>query len=403
MTDPYAGMVIDAHHAGQRGAGGYPATLAKALNRHFTADALAIISQWPGYRPTPLLALSAMAVDAGVGSVLYKHEAGRFGLGSFKALGGGYAVFRLLAQRIEEETGHVPQVADLLAGRYRDITQKVTVTCATDGNHGRSVAWGASLFGCNSVIFVHGTVTRQRAEEIARLGARIVRDPGNYDDAVRAANAAGEANGWLVVSDTSYEGYMTVPLDVMRGYGVLLHETLEQLGSTRPTHVFLQGGVGGFAAAIISGLWEHYGANCPRIIIVEPENAACLLLSARNGRPSVVSGLHDTIMAGLACGEPSLVAWPYVEGAVSDYLAIPDEAVRVAIRQLAQGSGQPPVIAGESGAAGLAGLLVAAADGTMRQALGLDGQSCVLLVGTEGATDVQMWESITGRKLEQPA
>jgi diaminopropionate ammonia-lyase len=218
------------------------------------------IASWPGFAPTPLCTLSGLARAAGVGGLFYKDEASRFGLGSFKALGGAYAVFRLLRQQI----GSAVSAADLSSGRYADRLAGITVTCATDGNHGRSVAWGARTFGCACKIYVHQTVSQGRCDAIAAYGAKIRRVAGTYDDAVRQAASDAAAQGWYVVSDTSYEGYTDIPRNVMQGYAVMVDEALRQLpDGVLPSHVFVQGGVGGLAASVCAHLWEILGPRRP--------------------------------------------------------------------------------------------------------------------------------------------
>jgi diaminopropionate ammonia-lyase len=357
------------------------------------------IRTWPGYDKTPLVPLGGLAGRLGVGKVYYKHEAGRFGIGSFKALGGAYAVLRLLQHRILEQVGVAASAADIAAGRYADLCADVTVTCATDGNHGRSVAWGARTFGCACVIYVHATVSQGRAAAIAAFGAEVRRVPGNYDDAVRQAAEDAAANGWQVVSDTSYEGYVDVPRDVMQGYGVMVAEALDQLpAGVRPTHAFVQGGVGGLAAAVCATLWERLGADAPLFVVVEPDQAACLLDSAIAGGPTVVHGALDTVMAGLACGEVSLLAWDILKDGADAFMEVDDQAAIEAMRYLAAGdAGQPPLVAGESAVAGLAGLAAACADPEARARLGLGPDSVVLLFGTEGATDPEVYRALVGR------
>jgi diaminopropionate ammonia-lyase len=275
---------------------------------------------------------------------------------------------------------------DLSEGRYEAATRGITVTCATDGNHGRSVAWGARTFGCACVIFVHATVSQGRVDAIARYGAEVRRVPGTYDDAVRVAAREAEQQGWFVVSDTSWEGYITVPVDVMQGYRLMADEAATQWAGAPPTHVFIQGGVGGVAAAVSVQMRARF-ASPPVLVVVEPDRAACLLASAEAGVPTAIPGELDTLMAGLACGEPSLLAWRELERAAAAFMAVPDEAAIDCMRLLA-GLG---VVAGESGVAGLAGLLLAAADPAARAALGLAQDSRVLLFSTEGATDPALY------------
>ncbi len=352
--------------------------------------ARAEITSWPGYAPTPLLDLPWVAEAAGVASVQIKDEGGRFGLGSFKALGGAYAVEQVLigylARRGLELTANA---ADLTGGRYAEATRQVTVTCATDGNHGRSVAWGAQRFGCRCVIYVHETVSQGRVDAIARYGAEVRRVPGTYDDAVRAAAAEAEAKGWFVVSDTSWPGYTSIPVDVMQGYRLMADEAVEQWSGGAPTHAFVQGGVGGVAAAVSVQLRARY-SPAPALVVVEPDRAACLLASAETGVPTAIAGDLNTLMAGLACGEPSLLAWQELERATAAFMAVPDDAA-VACMKLMFAHG---AIIGESGVAGLAGLLLAAADPAAREALGLTTDSRVLLFGTEGATDQALFNRL---------
>jgi diaminopropionate ammonia-lyase len=368
----------------------YGARQRAVLNRAAFEHAQREIASWPGYAPTPLVQLPGLARKAGIAALAYKDESGRFGLGSFKALGGAYAVLRQLQVRV----GDVPST-ELRAGKHRERTAAITVTCATDGNHGRSVAWGARLFGCRCVIYIHETVSQGRADAIARYGAAVRRVPGNYDDAVRQAARDAAANGWIVVSDTSYEGYTDIPRDVMQGYTVMADEALAQLRSL-PTHVFIQAGVGGLAAAVTGHLWETLGERRPRVVVVEPDRAACLFESAARGRAANIHGALDTMMAGLACGETSILAWEILEAGASDFLTVTDEAAAACMRLLATGvDGDPCVVAGESAVAGLAGLLGAVA--RLAKALGLDASSRVLLFGSEGDTDPALYESIVGR------
>lgn len=363
------------------------------LNRAAFERARREIASWPGYAPTPLVMLPALARRVGIAVLGYKDESGRFGLGSFKALGGAYAVLRQLQARLDEVSS-----AAVRAGTHRARTAAITVCCATDGNHGRSVAWGAQLFGCRCVIYIHETVSAGRADAIARYGAEVRRVPGNYDDAVRQAARDAEAEGWIVVSDTSYPGYTDIPRDVMQGYTVMADEALAQWAGEKPTHVFIQAGVGGLAAAVCGHLWETLGEKRPRVIVVEPDRAACLFESAVQGRAANIHGALDTMMAGLACGETSILAWDILEEGASDFLTVTDDAAFACMRLLAEGSdGDARVVAGESAVAGLAGLLGAMAQPSLAKALGLDGSSRVLLFGSEGDTDPALYEQIVGR------
>jgi len=341
--------------------------------------ARAAIESWPGFAPTPLRDLPDEARAANVAAIHWKDESGRCGIGSFKALGGAHAVTRVIQRELSQD-GTAATPAALMAGEMRDAAQGITVACATDGNHGRSVAWGAERCGARCVVFVHPGVSPGRRAAIARFGAEVREVPGTYDDSVRECASVAEREGWTVVSDTSWPGYLEIPRDVMQGYRIMAAEALEAL-TAPPTHVFIQAGVGGVAAAVSVQLRAAHPEA--RLIVVEPDQAACLLASAEAGRAVALRGDLATIMAGLACGEPSLLAWQELERAAFAFLAIPDAAAIAAMRDLDAAG----IEAGESGTAGLAALRLVAAEPYARAALGLDTDSRVLLFGTEGATD----------------
>ena len=382
--------------AADRGAA-YGAARSAILNADGFDHAEAAIGDWPDYRETPLLALPALAGRLGLGALAYKDESGRFGLGSFKALGGAYAVYRLIARAIAARHGiSPPRPAEILGGRYRNEVGGMTVTCATDGNHGRSVAWGAQLFGCRCVIYIHATVSEGRRAAIARYGADVVRVPGNYDDSVRHAAAEAERNGWTVVSDTTYESYRDIPIDVMHGYGVMAREVLRQMPEP-PTHVLVQAGVGALAASVCAAFWLAWGPARPRFTVVEPVNAACLYQSGLAGHPVAVPGDLDTVMAGLACGEVSPVAWEILSAGADAFATVDDAFALEGMRVFADPSGgDPAIVSGETGASGLALLLATADSEPIREVLGLDGGSRVLLIGSEGDTDPAIYRQVVG-------
>jgi len=381
----------------------YGSARSEVLNAAGFSAAQSEISSWPGYAPTPLRCLPGLAARHGVAAVHYKDEGERFGLKSFKALGGAYAVYRLLAQIIARRTDiPLPVAAAVLSGRWRMITSDITVTCATDGNHGRSVAWGAQLFGCRCVIFIHSMVSEGRRAAIAKYGAQVIRVSGNYDDSVRHADAQARAKGWTVVSDTTYEGYRQIPIDVMHGYGVMSREIVGLLGDDSPTHVFVQAGVGALAASVSAAFWLAWGERRPRVVVVEPTNAACHLESARAGRAVAITGALNTIQAGLACGEVSPAAWEIVSGAADCFVAIDDRYALEAVRALANPvGGDRAIVSGETGATGL-GVLFAARDlPALRELIQLDARSRVVLLGSEGDTDPEIYRQITGRSAAQ--
>ncbi len=359
-------------------AGGLPGVLSAELRR----EAQAAIRDWPGYAPTPLLDLPGLARRLGVATVSWKDEGGRFGLGSFKALGGAYAVQRLV-RRIGAGAG-------------------ITFAAATDGNHGRAVAWGAAQAGARAVIYLHAGVSPGREAALRALGAEIVRVSGNYDDSVRQCARDAAEQGWHVVSDTSWEGYRETPTAVMAGYSLIAREVVEQIGARPPSHVLVQAGVGGVAAAVCVEFRDAWGDGAPRFVVVEPALAPCLLESARAGQRTEVALTGETVMAGLSCGDPSPLAWEILEAGAADFVAVDDAWVGPAMRTLAAGvSGDPRLVAGESAVAGLAVMLAASERAELGAALGFDAHSRVLLIGTEGATDPDIYRAIVGSTPDQ--
>jgi len=363
----------------------YPGRLEQLFPRAAADAAVAEIRQWPNYASTPLVSLDRLAGALGLAAVLYKDESKRFGLGSFKALGGAYAVQRLVSERLGKG------MADIRAGLCRDAASALMVTTATDGNHGRSVAWGAQQAGCRCRIYIHAKVSEGRAQAMAALGAEIVRIEGDYDESVRRCTQESEQNGWLMVSDTSFKGYTEIPRLVMAGYATIAEEVLAE--AARPiSHVFIPAGVGGLAAALSAHLWAELGAARPRIIVVESEHAPCLTRSARRNRPTSVRIRRETVMAGMSCGEVSLLAWEILRRAASHFVTIADSAVAPAMRMLASGkAGGGEIEAGECAVAAPVALIAAACDEKLKEAMRLDSQSRVLVIGTEGATDPELY------------
>ncbi|MGI9334349.1 MAG: diaminopropionate ammonia-lyase [Gammaproteobacteria bacterium] len=396
---PFAAVHIQhCHNARAQIGGRWPLELNEVLPGEQIEQALAEIASWPGYSPTPLHELTPLAHELGIAQVFYKDESFRFGLESFKALGGAYAVARLLEQQISARTGQRVTARSIRSGQHAAAAREITVATATDGNHGRSVAWGAQTFGCPCKIYIHAEVSEGRKRAMETFGAEIVRIKGNYDASVRQAAADAEDNGWFIVSDTSYEGYTDLPRLVMAGYAVMVDEILDVTGADAPfTHVFVQGGVGGLAAALCARLWQRLGESRPRFVIVEPDRAPCLYRSAVNGEPTAVTVTEETIMAGLSCGEVSELAWKILYPGANDFLTLPDDAIGPTMRGLgACEYGSIPVVGGESGVAGLAALIAITTQGTMTAPLELSGDSRVLVLGTEGATDPEIYTRLTG-------
>ena len=351
--------------------------------------------QIPGYRMSPLRSLSHLSQMFGVGGIWIKDEAVRLELNSFKVLGGSFAIFRFIQERLglsDEEMSF-----DVLTSKtVKDKIGEITFASATDGNHGRGIAWAASKLGHKSVIYVHSETSQPRIDAIRNYGASVKVIPGNYDHAVHQVTIDAERYGWEIISDTSWEGYETVPGWIMQGYTTMFAEIQEQFsaqGIIKPTHIFIQAGVGALAASIIGFYHSLFGDDAPVCIVVEPENAACLFHSARinDGKPHTVEGKLDTIMAGLACGEPSPIAWNVLREAADMFITCPDfiaaKGMRVYATPLA---GDPFIVSGESGAVTLGALLTILKDPgleDLREQLQLDEHSEILLVNTEGNTD----------------
>lgn len=327
------------------------------------------ISRWPGYAVTPLRSLDGFAGHVGVASLLYKDEGERLGQRSFKALGGAYAAMLCLRSYKGDETP--------------------TLCCATDGNHGASVAYAAKQHGCHCVVFMHENAPAKKAAAIRQLGAKVVGTSGTYDDSVRIAASTASARGWLLVPDTSENPRDQTALHVMQGYGVMVLEMIEQFKTTgTPSHVIIQAGVGGLAAAVAGVMSDHYGQKRPTLIAVEPEAAACLLESNLRLRPAKVEGDLLTEMAMLSTGSASAVAWPILERRIDGFLAIRDAlALSAHARLSAATSGDPRMDVGISGAAGVAGLMQICGCSRLSRLIGLSQYSRVAVIGTESGRD----------------
>jgi len=354
------------------------------------------LARFPDRGPTPLVALPGLARATGVAAIRLKDEGRRLGLGSFKALGGAYAVAVLVLEAAEQRLGRALTFADLDDPAVRAVAAGMTFACATDGNHGRSVAWGAAGLGARAVIFVHHGVSDARVAAIAAFGAEIVRVVGTYDQSVAEAARVAGREGWTIVSDTSWEGYERIPGLVMQGYCAIVAEALADLPEP-PTHVFVQCGVGGIAAATAAHFALRLGPARPRLVVVDPARAACMFESARAGRPVKVAEGEPTVMAMLDCYEPSPRAWRVLSRLADGFITVEEDEAIAAMRRLARPvAGDPAIVAGESGGVGLAGFLQAAADPEIRAALGFDASSRVFAIVTEGATDPALWRHWVG-------
>ena len=373
------------------------------LNQRAFADVKAEITGWPGYAPTPLIGHKGLSADAGVDSVWCKHEGFRFGIGSFKPTGPTYAMLTVLKNEVRKAAGvDTVTTQDLLDRKYEAITRDIVVSAATSGNHGRALAWGARTFGCRAVVYMNEGVSAGRERAIASFGAEVMRVPGAYDEAVQRSNRDAQALGFFVISDLVSEEYPDVPRWIMQGYAFVAHEIVEQLADgAPPTHIFVPGGGGVLAGAVCGHTWEHYGRHRPRLVVVEPTASCCLFESARAGRATTVSGDTGSVMDGLVVQEPSNEGWSILSAGAFAFLTIPDQAAVDAMRQAAAPTGEdPPLVIGDTGSSAWAGFLAASAEPQVRDRLGLDAGSRVVIVVTEGATDPEVYRDIVGKMPE---
>lgn len=370
---------------------------AETLSCAAAARVTEVLALRDGAEPTPLHALPGLAQGLGLASLHLKDEGHRLGLGSFKALGGAYALMILVKEEAERRLDRTVAITELMSPEIRAIAAQMVFACATDGNHGRSVAQGAQLMGARAKIFVHAGVSAARVAAIARFGAEMIRVEGSYDDSVAEAAHRAAAEGWTVLSDTSWPGYEYIPGLVSQGYIAMVGEVLDQLPEP-PTHVFLQAGVGGFAAAVAGHMAIRLGDARPHVTVVDPARAACLYESARVGHVVKVAEEEHTVMAMLECYEPSLVAFRILSHVADGFMTVAEETALEVMRRLAAPlAGDPPVVAGESGGAGLAGVLTALRDPALASQIGLDHTARVLVINTEGATDPALYEHYVGR------
>jgi len=370
---------------------------AETLGPAGAAEVARFLALREGSASTPLHSLPGLARDLGIGALHLKDEGFRLGLGSFKALGGAYALMKLVQAEATARLGREVAVAEVMSDDVRAIAAGMTFACATEGNHGRSVAQGAQLMGAKAVIFVHSHVSEGRIAAIERFGARIVRVAGTYDEAVAEATQVSAERGWTVLSDTSWDGYEHIPALVMQGYTALVDEALAQLPEP-PTHVFLQAGVGGLAAAVAGHLSLRLGDKRPHVTVVEPARAACLYASAKAGRVVKAEAGEATVMAMLECYEPSPLAFRVLERVADGFMTVEEQDAPAVMRRLAHPvAGDPAVVAGESGGVGLAGAMAVLRDPALAARIGLGPAARLLVIISEGATDPAVYASIVGR------
>ena len=353
----------------------------------------------PLYQPTPLVKLKNLAGFLGVKAIWVKDESFRFNLGAFKGLGASYAFFWAMAERLNVPTDQWSFRTLMNAELHKQVSQ-ITCVTATDGNHGRAVAWLAKQLGCKAVVYMPEESSAARFRGIQEFGAQVSIISGNYDDAVRLAEKHALEKDWLLIQDTARPGYEHIPLRVMQGYMTMFDEAFEQIRGDLPTHVFIQCGVGSFSGACQAYLAQRFREQRPVFTVVEPTNAACYYesMAREDGRPHVVGGSLETIMAGLACGEPNPIAWEILRDYADIFIACADQVAMTGMRILGNPlPGDEKVISGESGAVTLGLLYHLLRDREylpVRDALRLDETSSILLFSTEGDTDPEIYQRI---------
>ena len=371
----------------------------EVMSTQNVAKAQAFHRSFPQYSLTPLAKLPGMAGRLGLGGLWVKDESYRFGLNAFKVLGGSFAMGRYIAQELGWDVSQV-DYAYLTGNKLKEEFGQATFFTATDGNHGRGVAWAANKLGQKAVVHMPKGSAKSRFDNIAKEGAAVTIEEVNYDDCVRMAAAeAAQTEHGVIVQDTAWEGYEDIPAWIMQGYGTMAGEAAEQLGE-RPTHVFVQAGVGSLAGAVVGYFANLYPDNPPKFIVMEAQIADCLYQGAKagDGAPRMVGGDLKTIMAGLACGEPNTISWDILRNHVDAFLSCPDWVSAKGMRMLAAPvKGDPAVTSGESGAVGMGVISTLMTDNgyqELREALELGPDSKVLMFSTEGDTDPEKYQEI---------
>lgn len=373
-----------------------------ALSHLDLAEAEKVIAfhrTFPDYAVTPLIQLKALAEHLNVGNIYIKDEAHRFGLNAFKVLGGSYAIGQYIAKQLNEPIENL-SFQRMVSKEVRDALGQLTFISATDGNHGRGVAWTVNQLKQKSIIYMPKGSAKERLDNIRGEGAEAEMTDLNYDDAVRLADKDAKEHGWVLVQDTSWPGYEEIPTHIMQGYMTLAYEIYQQLEDVRPTHVFLQAGVGSFATAVTGFLTSVYGEEKPVVTIVEPSQAACIYktLEADDGHIHVVDGEMNTIMAGLACGEPVTIGIEILRHLADHSLSCDDYIAAQGMRVLSAPFGSDErIVSGESGAAGFGAayeILHNPKFKKLKEKMGIDASSVLLFVNTEGDTDKENYRKI---------
>ena len=329
------------------------------------------ISSWKNYSPTPLISLNKLNKKLKLNKIFYKDESKRFHLKSFKALGGAYAVEKIIKGN-----------------------DKKVISTATAGNHGRSVAWGSQKNGLKCKIFISEFVSESRAEVMRSFGADVIRVKGNYEDSLNECIMQSNKNNWQIVQDVAWEDYKLVPKLTMAGYSVMMKEISEQIKVDKISHVILQAGVGGMAAAMVAGI-ARYLDHIPQIIIVEPDTAACVLESIKTGKIEKIDIKRESLMGGMSCGEVSLIPWQIIKNSVKYCISLPDDDIGKTMKLLRNSSfSDESIIAGENSAPGIISLIASCENEKIKQKLQLNKYSNILLIGCEGDTDKEMYQKL---------
>jgi len=343
----------------------------KILPKSYIDDAYKVISKWNNYSPTPLISLNKLSSKLKLNKVFYKDESKRFHLKSFKALGGAYAVEKITKGN-----------------------KNITVSTATAGNHGRSVAWGSQKLGLKCKIFISDYVSENRAEVMRSFGADVIRVKGNYEDSLNECIKKSKENNWQIVQDVAWKDYMLVPKLTMAGYSVMMKEISEQINDQKISHIILQAGVGGMAAGMVAGI-ARYFSHIPEIIIVEPESAACVMESIKNGKIEKISIIKESLMGGMSCGEVSLVPWEILKNSINHCVSVSDEFVSKTIQLLAKSKlSEEKIIGGECSTPGIISLIGLNNNPKTRSKINLNKNSNVLLIGCEGDADEELYQKL---------
>ena len=343
----------------------------KNITKEQIDEAYLTISEWDSYRPTPLLLLNKLSKELNLNKIYYKDESKRFDLKSFKALGGAYAVEKITKGK-----------------------KDITVSTATAGNHGRSVAWGARRLGLKCKIFISEYVSDVRGKAMEDLGASVVKVKGNYEKSLIECIKQSTDNNWQIVQDVAWKDYMLVPTLTMAGYSVMMKEIVDQINNEEITHIFLQAGVGGMAGAMVAGS-ARYLKNIPKMIVVEPDSAACVMESIKTGKIEKINIERESLMGGMSCGEPSLVPWEILKKSVNNCISLPDDDIGKAMKLFANASfGDDKIIAGENSAPGVISLIASCNDENIKNKINLNSSSNVLLIGCEGDTDQEIYQKL---------